>query len=112
MKKPWGTCREVTALVSAREDRDLSLGERTVLRFHAFICGRCQRWEESLYAPEHARLKTIAIDGRSRDDPRCGAAEARTGYRGFRRSHIASSRRRNPSPPAAGSPHHSLQLPA
>ena len=48
MKKPWGTCREVTALVSAREDRDLSLGERAVLRFHAFICGRCQRWEEQV----------------------------------------------------------------
>jgi len=48
MKKPWGTCREVTALVSAREDRDLSLGERAVLRFHAFICSRCQRWEEQV----------------------------------------------------------------
>ncbi|MEQ1595636.1 MAG: zf-HC2 domain-containing protein [Casimicrobium sp.] len=48
MKKPWGTCREVTALVSAREDRDLSMGERTVLRFHAFICGRCERWESQV----------------------------------------------------------------
>jgi Putative zinc-finger len=45
MKKPWGTCREVTALISEREDRALSFSERTVLRLHAFICGRCERWE-------------------------------------------------------------------
>jgi Putative zinc-finger len=48
MKKPWGTCREVTALISAREDRNLSRSEGLVLRVHAFICTRCERWEQQV----------------------------------------------------------------
>ena len=46
MKKPWRTCREVVALISAREDRTLSAKESVVLRFHVFICVRCTRWEQ------------------------------------------------------------------
>lgn len=42
------TCREVAALISAREDRALSPTERVVLRAHAFICVRCTRWERQV----------------------------------------------------------------
>lgn len=46
MKKPWRTCREVVALISNSEDRTLSTKEDVVVRFHAFICGHCTRWEQ------------------------------------------------------------------
>lgn len=42
------TCREVAALISAREDRALSTAERVTLRAHAFICRRCTRWEQQV----------------------------------------------------------------
>lgn len=42
------TCREVAALISAREDRSLSTTERVVVRAHAFICRRCTRWEKQV----------------------------------------------------------------
>jgi hypothetical protein len=46
MKKPWRTCREVVALICAREDRALSTKENVVTRFHAFICKHCTQWEQ------------------------------------------------------------------
>lgn len=45
MKKPWRTCREVVALISAREDRALSTTERVVVHVHKFICDGCTRWD-------------------------------------------------------------------
>ena len=42
------TCREVSALISTREDRRLSATELVVLRAHAYICGRCTRWEKQV----------------------------------------------------------------
>lgn len=45
MKKPWRTCREISALMSAREDRALALSERVVLRVHKLVCGGCTRWD-------------------------------------------------------------------
>ncbi|MBL8310647.1 MAG: zf-HC2 domain-containing protein [Burkholderiales bacterium] len=44
------TCREVAALISAREDRALSTTERVTLRAHAFICRRCTDWEKQVAA--------------------------------------------------------------
>jgi Putative zinc-finger len=48
MKKPWRTCREVTALISAREDRALALHERLVVRVHKMICDGCVRWDQQV----------------------------------------------------------------
>lgn len=48
MKKPWRTCREVVTLISEREDRALSATEKVVVRFHVFICERCNRWEQQI----------------------------------------------------------------
>jgi hypothetical protein len=40
------TCREIAALISQREDRNLGFGERTIIRAHLFICRRCTAWEK------------------------------------------------------------------
>lgn len=49
MKAPWmRTCREVSALLLAREDRGLSLPERLAIRIHFMICEACPRFERQL----------------------------------------------------------------
>ena len=42
------TCKEVTALVVAREDRELSLADRLALRMHMAICDACPRFERQI----------------------------------------------------------------
>lgn len=42
------TCKEVTALLVAREDRSLPLVERVALRLHLAACGACPRFERQL----------------------------------------------------------------
>jgi hypothetical protein len=41
-------CREVTALVLARQDRELGLGERLLVRIHMLICKGCPRFERQV----------------------------------------------------------------
>ena len=36
------SCKEVTRLISQREDRDLDFGERVALRLHFVICQGCR----------------------------------------------------------------------
>lgn len=42
------SCREVTALVLAEADRQLSVRERTVIRLHMVICKACPRFEQQV----------------------------------------------------------------
>ena len=42
------TCREVAALLVAREDRDLGLPDRLALRMHMLICDTCPRFERQI----------------------------------------------------------------
>lgn len=42
------TCREVTAILVAREDRNLSLPDRLALRIHMVICDTCPRFERQI----------------------------------------------------------------
>ena len=42
------TCREVAALLVAREDRDLRLTDRLALRMHMVICDACPRFERQI----------------------------------------------------------------
>lgn len=42
------SCKEVTRLVSQGLDRDLSLGERTMLRFHFAVCQGCRNVNRQL----------------------------------------------------------------
>jgi hypothetical protein len=42
------TCKEVAALLVAREDRELPLVERAALRLHMALCDACPSFERQL----------------------------------------------------------------
>lgn len=42
------SCREATALLVAREDRALTMGERIALRLHLVACAACPRFERQM----------------------------------------------------------------
>jgi len=42
------TCREVAALLIAREDRHLGLADRLALRLHMVICDACPSFERQI----------------------------------------------------------------
>lgn len=48
------TCKEVTALVIAREDRALPATERLALRMHMAICNACPRFERQVLTMRNA----------------------------------------------------------
>ncbi|MGH6626928.1 MAG: zf-HC2 domain-containing protein [Burkholderiaceae bacterium] len=48
------TCREVAALLIAREDRDLPWAERLALRLHLAACQACPRFERQLLTMRNA----------------------------------------------------------
>lgn len=48
------SCKEVTALVIAREDRALPLAERLALRVHMAICQTCPRFERQVMTMRNA----------------------------------------------------------
>lgn len=52
LKKP--TCKEVAALVVAREDRSLSMIERMRLRTHMWICKACPGFERQILTMRNA----------------------------------------------------------
>lgn len=42
------TCKEAAALMVAREDRHIALGEKVVLRLHLLACKACPKFEKQL----------------------------------------------------------------
>lgn len=48
------TCREVTALLIAREDRALPLADRVALRFHLAACKACPVFERQVLTMRNA----------------------------------------------------------
>ena len=48
------SCKEVTALLIAREDRELPLAERLALRVHMTICSACPRFERQILTMRNA----------------------------------------------------------
>lgn len=48
------TCKEVTALVIAREDRALPLSERLALRLHMAMCQACPTFERQVLTMRNA----------------------------------------------------------
>lgn len=48
------TCKEVTALVIAREDRALPWRERLALRLHMSICAACPNFERQIFSMRDA----------------------------------------------------------
>ena len=47
-------CREVTALVLARQDRALGFAERLAVRVHMLICKGCPRFERQVALMQQA----------------------------------------------------------
>lgn len=48
------SCKEVTALVIAREDRELPLVERAALRVHMAMCQACPTFERQVLTLRNA----------------------------------------------------------
>jgi hypothetical protein len=48
------TCKQVTALVIAREDRALPWQDRLALRLHLAMCTMCPTFERQVFAMRHA----------------------------------------------------------
>jgi Putative zinc-finger len=48
------TCKEVAALIIAREDRDLALTERAALRLHLALCKACPGFERQVLTMRNA----------------------------------------------------------
>jgi len=48
------SCKEVAALVIAREDRELPVAERLALRMHMAICKACPRFERQVLTMQNA----------------------------------------------------------
>ena len=48
------TCKEVSALVIAREDRALPLAERLALRLHMAMCQACPTFERQVLTMRNA----------------------------------------------------------
>ncbi len=49
MKRPsLATCRDISALLLAREDRNLSWPERMAIRVHFLMCKACPRFERQI----------------------------------------------------------------
>ena len=48
------TCKEVAALVIAREDRALAWQDRLALRLHMAVCATCPVFERQIFTMRHA----------------------------------------------------------
>lgn len=48
------TCKQVAALLIAREDRALPLAERVALRLHLVACDACPKFERQVLTLRHA----------------------------------------------------------
>jgi Putative zinc-finger len=51
---PKRSCKQVAALVVAREDRQLPLSDRLALRTHMLICAACPRFEQQILGMRNA----------------------------------------------------------
>ena len=51
------TCKEVAAILIAREDRDLSLGDRVALRLHLAACKACPVFERQVLTMRNAMAR-------------------------------------------------------
>jgi hypothetical protein len=62
------TCKQVTALVIAREDRHLSLPDRLALRLHMAICGTCPVFERQIITMRNAMRQWRSYEEPAMDD--------------------------------------------
>ena len=57
------TCKEVAALLVAREDRNLPTVERVALRLHLAACAACPRFERQLLIMRNAMKQWRHYEG-------------------------------------------------
>lgn len=62
------TCKEVTSLVIAREDRTLGWGDRMAVRMHMWVCATCPIFERQVSTMRSA-MKQWRQDGSDDDLP-------------------------------------------
>jgi len=62
------TCKEVSALLIAREDRDLPLADRLALRVHMAMCQACPSFERQLLTMLNAMKNWRQYANDPRDD--------------------------------------------
>jgi hypothetical protein len=60
-------CKEVTALVVAREDRDLPWAERVAMRVHMAMCKACPRFERQVLTMRNAMKQWRGYSGDEAD---------------------------------------------
>lgn len=48
------TCKEATAILVAREDREVPFKEGLALRLHLLLCGNCQIFERQMLTMRNA----------------------------------------------------------
>ena len=63
---PDRACAKAARLLSAREDRALTLGERVALRFHLALCDGCTNYAEQVRLMRSAMKRWANYTG---DDP-------------------------------------------
>lgn len=62
------SCKEVTGLVIAREDRDLPLPERIALRIHMKLCDTCPVFERQILTMRNAMRQWRAYQASDADE--------------------------------------------
>ena len=62
------TCKEVSALLIAREDRDLPLADRLALRVHMAMCQACPSFERQVLTMRNATKNWRQYANDPRDD--------------------------------------------
>ncbi len=67
----YRTCKEVSALVIAREDRALPVRERLAVRLHMAICVTCPLFERQVLTLRNAMQQWRNYEERA-DDPAAG----------------------------------------
>ncbi len=63
------TCKEIAALVVAREDRALSLPERAQVRTHMWICKACPDFENQILTMRNALRQWRSYAGSTTTSP-------------------------------------------
>jgi hypothetical protein len=51
------TCREVVAILVAREDRALNLADRLALRIHMALCDTCPKFERQVLVLRNSMMQ-------------------------------------------------------
>jgi hypothetical protein len=64
------SCREISALVLAREDRALSFAERWVIRLHFLMCEACPRFEKQVLTMRQAMSNWRNYRDGNSDEPK------------------------------------------